>query len=571
MNFLMKQLTLFIIAICCSCFAYGANLNLTNERSDAIRQSQNQLLTQPFGQFKQEVKPAGTIELQRTEKTTAKKAVDELEFEIYTIEVIGNTALDPDILKVQFDKYIGVKTSLFDLNQGIEELNEKYRKLGYFLTKAVIPSQKITNGTLKIQIIEGYIQQIFVDGGNAEIQSQVLEVLNPLVNIKPLDLATVERKIMILNSFPGIAINSTLRQGAELGSTEMVVNVSQIANSYSVSTNNNASYQIGPWFTSINATLNRVLNRNNQLSLLGTIAGDLQKYKVLNMKYLEPIGTTGLTGSLSYTKSASNPQGSLETLHIESSSDIFSPKISYPITKSRYNSITIDGGLNFSRSLTTIEGALYSFDKEMNYESNLTFINTNFMNGFSLMNLGFIKGIPGGNSIDTEYASPSITGFDPNYSKVSFLLLRNQVISQEWSASFGFNGQYTKDTLLAGNLIAFGGATIGRGYDNSIISGDKGIGGFFELRKDIPYQIPELSKPIQIFSFIDSGTVSNNDNAVSGVVNSSASILSAGFGIRATLYNKVFLELQYARARSYYSTTDQRPNPRILFNGIVSF
>ena len=571
MNFLVKQLTFCLIAIGFSCYVNGATLNLTNERSEAIRQSQNQLLTQPFEQFKQKVKPAGTIELQRTEKTTAKKAIDELEFEIYAIEVVGNTALDPEILKAQFDPYIGIKTSLFDLNQGIEELNEKYRKLGYFLTKAVIPSQKITNGTLKIQIIEGYVQQIVVDGGNAEIQNQVLEVLNPIVNIKPLDLGTVERKILILNSFPGITINSTLRQGAELGSSEMVVNINQIADSYSISTNNNASYQTGPWFTSVNATLNRVLNRNNQLTLSGTIAGDLQKYKVLSMKYSEPMGTSGLTGSLSYTKSASNPQGSLETLHIESSSDIFSTKMSYPIMKSRYNSITIDGGLNFTRSLTTIEGALYSFDKEMNYESNLTFINTNFLNGFSLMNLGFIKGISGGNSIDTEYTSPSISGFDPNYSKVTFLFLRNQVISQDWSASFGFNGQFTKDTLLAGNLIAFGGATVGRGYDNSIISGDKGVGGFFELRKDIIYQNPALTKPIQVFGFIDSGTISNNDNAVSGVVNSSASILSGGFGIRTTLYNKIFLELQFARAKSYYSFTDQRPNPRILFNGIISF
>ena len=129
---------------------------------------------------------------------------------------------------------------------------------------------------MKIQIIEGYVQQIVVDGGNAEIQNQVLEVLNPIVNIKPLDLGTVERKILILNSFPGITINSTLRQGAELGSSEMVVNINQIADSYSISTNNNASYQTGPWFTSVNATLNRVLNRNNQLTLSGTIAGDLQ-------------------------------------------------------------------------------------------------------------------------------------------------------------------------------------------------------------------------------------------------------------------------------------------------------
>jgi hemolysin activation/secretion protein len=164
-----------------------------------------------------------------------------------------------------------------------------------------------------------------------------------------------------------------------------------------------------------------------------------------------------------------------------------------------------------------------------------------------------------------------VTGFNPNFSKVNFLLLRSQTISQTWSAQFGINGQMTKDTLLSGDTISFGGATVGRGFDNSAIYGDNGLGSYLEIRNDLPITSPWLTKPLQLFAFVDSGTVRNNDNTVSGVSNYSKSIFSKGFGIRTTVSQNTFLELQYARATSLASDTDQRQNPRILFLGTVNF
>ena len=544
---------------------------ITPDISDVIRQSQSLMGRQPQLQFPKTPTTDFNFQIQRTEKTAVKKAADELEFLISKVEIIGSSYFPDDQINVIFEKYIGKLVTLSDLNEGAELLDEKYRKAGFFLSKVFIPPQKISNGILQVRVVEGFISKVYADGGSKEVQQTVLDLMNSLVDVKPLNLAAVERKILVLNNFPGIAVNTILRQGAELGASEMVVNIYEIPNSYTFSMNNNASKQLGPYTATLSATVNRLLARDNQVTLSLSSSVDLQKYKTMTIKYAEPIGYSGLVASLSYTRAKANPGASYEELDIESQSQIISPRLSYPLIKTRSNSLSLDSGLNFTRSATTIAGAGYTFDKMMNTDLSMTFINTNFWNGLTLINASVTKGLPGRNTLDSDASSPSVTGFNPNFSKVNFLLLRSQTITQSWSAQFGVNGQMTKDTLLSGDTISFGGATVGRGFDNSAIYGDNGLGSYLEIRNDLPITSAWLTRPIQLFAFVDSGTVRNNDNTVSGVSNYSKSIFSKGFGIRTTVSKTTFLELQYARATSLASDTDQRQNPRILFLGTVNF
>ena len=134
----------------------------------------------------------------------------------------------------------------------------------------------------------------------------------------------------------------------------------------------------------------------------------------------------------------------------------------------------------------------------------------------------------------------------------------------------GMSGQYTPNNLLIGDSIVFGGSPVGRGFDNGAIAGDIGLGGYFELRKDFPYQLPSAVSPVQAFGFYDYGSVIVNANATTGANERSSYIKSYGFGFRS-YFPKGSIELQWAMANSYIYSADARPNPRILFLGNYFF
>ena len=567
-----------------ACLALITSFTQAQSINDAARQSQvdiNQLQQQQQQkQLQNQVQSLGTsdfnFKIDRTEKTPVKKALDELTFVLNGIDIDGDKVFDEAETDKSFAKYLGKKTSLSELNEAVENLEDRYRQAGYFLSKAYIPPQKLENGILRVVVVEGYINKINVEGGTPSMQSIVKENLNPLVDKKPLDLPSVEKALLVLNSFPGYSVSSVLRQGSAPNSSEIFVTIQQLPNNYLVSINNNSSNAVGVWAGSANATLNHILGRDNQLTLgyTGSIGldrlDDFKKLNLLTAKYAEPIGSSGLVASVGVMQSISRPGASLAPLEIQTNSNNVNFRLSYPLYKAYGNSLTVDSGITLNRSKTTTLGNPLTFDKSTVYDLNFVWSNNQFLNGSNIINVTFSKGLPGGNSLEAGDPTASVVGFNPEFSKVSFNWVRIQPLTRSWSVQMGLSGQYTSDNLLIGDTIVFGGATIGRGFDNGVIAGDKGLGGYFELRKDLPYQLPSATSALQSFGFYDYGAVSMNANATTGANSSSSYIKSYGFGLRS-YFPKGSIEMQWAMADSYIYSADPRPNPRILFLGNYFF
>ncbi len=552
--------------------------------NDAARQSQveiNQLQQMQLQkQLQNQVQSLGTsdfnFKIDRTEKTPVKKALDELTFVLNGIDVDGDKIFDEAQTDESFAKYLGKKTTLSELNEAVENLEERYRQAGYFLSKVYIPPQKLENGVLRVVVVEGYINKVNVEGGTSAMQAIVKENLQPLIDKKPLDLPSVEKALLILNSFPGYAVSSVLRQGSAPNSSEIFVSIQEMPNSYLVSINNNSSNSVGPWGGSANATLNHVLGRDNQvtLSYTGSLGfenmDDFKKLNSFTLKYAEPLGSSGLVGSVSMLQSWARPGASLAPLDIKTYSNNVSFRLSYPLHKAYGNSLSVDSGITLNRSTTTAAGNPLTFDKSTIYDLNLVWTNNQFLHGSNIMNVTFSKGLPGGNSLEAGDPTASTVGFNLEFSKIAFNWVRIQPLTQSWSAQMGVNGQYTPNNLLIGDSIVFGGTPVGRGFDNGAIAGDKGLGGYFELRKDFPYQLPFAVAPLQTFGFYDYGSVIINANTTTGASEKSSYIKSYGFGVRS-YFPKGSLELQWAMADSYIYSADPRSNPRVLFLGNYFF
>ena len=153
--------------------------------------------------------------------------------------------------------------------------------------------------------------------------------------------------------------------------------------------------------------------------------------------------------------------------------------------------------------------------------------------------------------------------------KIAFNLSRTQFLPNKFSLHVGAVGQYAADSLLIANQISFGGPPIGRAYYYGAIMGDRGLGFFAELRKDVT--LSELSnQPLQFFTFVDKGTTYINTNEAAGRVGGAFSLTSYGLGVR-TNFAKGSVELSYARGASVLNTPNPPSNNRFLFAGIYYF
>ena len=227
-----------------------------------------------------------------------------------------------------FAKLSNLSTNLEAVRVAAAALEQHYRERGYFLTRVFVPPQRLEGGALTVRVVEGYLDSIDVQGLDAASQRAVHAILAPLLEKKPIDLASVERRLLILNDLPGIAAAGVLKQGGQIGASTLVVSLSQPRNGYQASVSNTNSRLLGPWVYALNANLNRPIGIPGALSLGVSASGPgLAASESGSARYSVKLGNSGLIGSLGVLVARAAPAGSL-TLAGVTSTPKMRPRVS---------------------------------------------------------------------------------------------------------------------------------------------------------------------------------------------------------------------------------------------------
>jgi hemolysin activation/secretion protein len=296
----------------------------------------------------------------------------------------------------------------------------------------------------------------------------------------------------------------------------------------------------------------------------------MYSFKTTGLTYSEPIGSTGLIFSLGGIVSEARPGASLKPLKLISDSESVTPKVRYALSRSRTNSLYLEGGLAFNHNITLLAGKYLTFDQTSVVDTNLIW-NERDRLGFSNSNFRVSRGLPFLTTMPSNAPLASTVGFNPSFTTLSYNLQRTQFLSKQWSLNGLIAGQYTPNTLLTSEDISFGGAQIGRGYDTGQIAGDRGNGGMLELRYDSVYHSSFLKTAPQLFGFVDAAYVDTLANPVSNSIGTVKNLSSSGFGVRLNFQMKASLELLVAQANKVYPNLDIRSNPRFLLNASIQF
>ena len=514
------------------------------------------------------------IFIQQTEKTPVNKAVDDLVFDLSGVRVEGSSYYSAPQIDAMFAHLVGKKVSISDLRAVAEQLETQYRDAGFFLTRVFLPPQQVKNGVFEIRVIEGYISAGFAEGGNDITRARIEGLLqNNLVGKKPLNLAALERTLLVANEFPGYTASSMLRQGSEVGTSELVATLVDVPGSQNLSINNNSSNVTGPWGYGYSGVFNNKLGRGEQISVGVNAGADFSVLKSLSLKYAEPLGSSGLVGSIGALMSEAHPAGSVAALKIVSVGSSITPRLRYPLLRGRDSSVYVESGLSVNKTETTIDGAALTLDQFTVWDANVAWLYKTQNAGAGNARMSIARGVPYFGVMQANASNPSVVGFDNHFLKWTYGLQHTYALTPQASVQLSVNGQSVSSStkLLSGEQVSFGGAALGRGYDGGTISGDSGYGGLLELRYDLAYRHAALLAPVQLYAFTDAAEATTNANAVTGTDASFKALASHGFGARFVFVRSITLDVQFANMVHLYESADTRPNPRITINSSVSF
>ncbi len=483
--------------------------------------------------------PKFDFSIQAPQRSPVPRAVDQIRFTLKDVSIVGAVALSAEQFRPLYQPLLGHSITLRDIFDVADGIEAAYRNAGYLLVRAYVPPQHVKNGIFTIKVVEGYVADVSVSGGQPAAQAQVRDYLEPPKHERPLRLATIERALLLANDIPGVHATGVLRPAARTpGASELVVTLLQPRVTGGLVVDNRGSKFTGGWDITGRAAVNSLLG-NDELSAVVSGSADFRKQVGGQVTYTTLIGDDGLAGSLIGSVGKGEPAGTLGRLEIRTDSWAVGPRLSYPLIRTRNATLQVDGGLTFQDARVKILGVPVSHDQWRVFDIGLTFSSQDFGGGAWNSVLDVAQGLPWFGA-DTE------TGRD-NFTKLTGLVNYTRPLVDRVSLALSAQGQYAFDPLVQGEQVLFGGNRIGRGYDPGAIAGDHGAGVSAELRYDS--QIPEwYILHLQPYAFIDAAkTWFIHAPVVIGQGVGNSNIASAGAGLRFWFPYDIYADVEIAR------------------------
>jgi hemolysin activation/secretion protein len=475
------------------------------------------------------------------------RAVDTLTFVLKDVRISGAKTIPAADFRPLYAGLLGKEIKLSNILDVADAIEKLYRDRGYILVRAYVPPQRVRDGVFTINVVEGKVAHVAVEGGTPATQDQVKAYLRQSQDLSPLPVTTMERSLLLANDLPGVQASGVLKPAEDVpGASDLVVTVDQPRATGGIGVDNRGSRYSGLWTLSADAEINSILDAADQLQAALVTSPDASEQIVGQLRYRRPLGDDGVIGTLGGTITRGEPGSTLSSFGFATDSWAVGPRLTWPIIRTRAQSLQMDGGFTFQEANIDVQGTRLAHDKWRVLDVNLSYLSANWMGASWLISGGVAQGIPGLGASNNLSPDLSRRGAYLDFTKLTGLLRYFRALSHNVSLVVTGQGQFASVPLINGELISFGGVNIGRGYDPGAITGDHGLGGSGELRYD-PAWANRYVLGVEPYIYVDGGqTWYIQRGAAIDPALTDQSIVSVGGGVRLTLPYKATLGLEGA-------------------------
>lgn len=452
---------------------------------------------------------------------TAAPEVEEVKLALKDLVTDTSVVLSAEEIKAITKDYIGKMVSVKELYQAVERINALYQQKGYVTCRAFLMQQTISDGVVKITLIEGRTGDVDVQNNKWTKESYIKNRVK-LAQGEVADINKLNQDLMRFNATNDVQLRITMQAGKKPGTTDYAITAYEPKQyTWNVLVDNSGNKSSGQVREGMFFTAKSVSGNRDSL----TVGGIRSKgSKAVTTSYSRYMGHSGTKLNLGYnTNSVKTVKGPFKDF-IKGHSSSVSLGLTQPWVvneKTRSEAVlelthqkSATDFMSFPLVRDTIDDAFLGFAMT-NYGKSHVFYQRH---GFMLVNSKDRD-----DNKDKHFLFKTNGFYQKAYKHGQSISSRGEM---QWS---------NKDNLPSARKFYLGGMNSVRGYEESFMGADKG------LILSLEYAVPlNKKRTISAFTFLDYGQKFGED-AESARGNNN--LYSTGLGIKANFTKNIYSNL----------------------------
>ncbi len=471
---------------------------------------------------------------------------DKKTFLVSRFVIEGNTSFSTAELHALVADKEGQMLGVNGLNAVAQRISDHYKRHGFFLTRAIVPAQKIVNDTVRIQVVEARLGRIKLNNTSDVQDSVITGLLNgALKNDEQLNQAAFERGLLLVRDLPNLAVEPTITPGAETGQSDLglsTINLNE-AVAKQVGMDNGGNAYTGRYRLNASLSWFNPLKLGDVLNLSAMSSGADMKY--VGASYETALGAQGSRAGVSTSAMNYTLAGSLQSLGAHGNARVHSLWLKHPMKRSVNDSIHVQLQGDHTALNDMVDTAGTSNKRHLSAWGLLT--NGEHTRGYDLTTWRI-----GVNTGQVAFDNPVAQASDLNaantqgsFRKMNFGLTHTMNLNNQTELYARANGLWSNKNLDASQKLIVGGPNSVRAYDVGVLAGDKGIDTSLEWRS----VLTDLGNgSLQGKVFFDYAKLTINASPWVGLsTTNSAYIAGAGLGVVWTSSQNSTVKLSFAK------------------------
>jgi hemolysin activation/secretion protein len=476
--------------------------------------------------------------------------------EVKGFKLSGTLHVSSEKLLPLINSYAGKSYTLSELEKIASLITKAYREEGYFVARAYIPKQSMSEGILEIAIIEGNYGAFKLTNTSLVNNERVQGMLDDVKGDNIVSVNTLERAMLIINDTPGAKVTGAdVMPGSKVGTSDFAIKT-EATNPYSayIVADNYGSKYTGRYRANIGLSANSPLGYGDKFGINGVLSSssDLKNGKVY---YNFPLMDNGLRGELSASKTTYSLAEEYAALDALGNSTSLEASLSYPVIRTREETLKLSLGYAHKniedeiRSTTTLtKKEADAFTLSASYSKNCILFG---LQSTTSATLSLIAG---------ELDDPSNLDTDGSYAKIAGTLEKGFQLSLEFSltTSLRFQKALNNKNLDGSEDFSLGGAYGVRAFPDGEHSAENG----YIVGAELFYALPSfegINHKASLFADTGYAKMENPTGATEA-----RRLNDIGLGYQAS-YKDFFAKAQVARViGGEKSITEDEDSTRVL-------
>ena len=440
----------------------------------------------------------------------------------------------------------GRDLTLPELRNAAARITRFYNNRGYVLAQAYLPAQDVVGGIVTIAVVEGRYGAITLRNQAGAPDALAGRLLSGLNRGDPVAIAPLERRLLLLSDIPGVVVHSTLSPGADVGTSDLTVDLTRGPRiSGSLEADNAGNRYTGAYRFGSSVNLHNLTGLGDLISL--RLLASTEGLAYGRAAWQAPLGDA--TVGVAYTHMRYELGREFSALDAGGTADIFSAFASYPLIRSRTANLYALG--SFDAKFLSDEIGLVSQVSDKEVRSLTVGLRGDSRDGFG--GGGWNAGSLSWTSGDLDIESPAERAADAvsarsqgGFNKLQYAVSRLQTVRGPLSVYGSLRGQVATDNLDSSEKMELGGAYAVRAYPEGEAYGDEGYVATLEARLALDPWTAPLPGRFQLIGFVDRGEVDfAHDPWFAGPNHARRS--GVGVGLNWSGPDDLFIRVSYAR------------------------